>query len=189
MEFEALKSDLNKRMQASIGSLDHNLKGLRTGRASVNLVDNIVVEGVYAKDDKMPMNQLATVSVGDARTILIQPWDAGSVKPIEKAISNANLGLNPQIDGKLIRIIVPALSEERRKELAKMSKSYGEDSKVAIRNIRRDGMESIKKMKDDSIINEDQVKKYNDQVQKITDDFIKEVDNKVASKEKEILSI
>ncbi|AZL15078.1 ribosome recycling factor [Rickettsiales endosymbiont of Stachyamoeba lipophora] len=181
-----LLNDLKKRMDGAINSFNHNLKGLRTGRASANLLDHIVVE---AYGDRLPIAQLATVTVSDARMLTVQVWDKTAVKSVEKAIANADLGLNPSSEGQLIRIPLPPLSEDRRKELVKVSYKYAEESKVSIRNVRRDVMDEVKKLEKDKQINEDTMHSLSDQIQKITDEYIKKIDELVKHKEQEILTV
>lgn len=177
-------ADLKRRMEGAITALHSDLKGLRTGRANSALLDRVVVE-VYGS--KMPLNQVATVNVPEARLITVQVWDKSNVQAVEKAIGNAGLGLNPMSDGTLVRVPIPDLSEERRKELVKVAHQYAEKAKVAIRNVRRDGMDNLKKLEKSGGISEDEVRGYSDNVQKLTDDFVKNVDDAVAHKEKDIL--
>lgn len=179
-------ADAKDRMNKAIDSLEGEFKRLRTGRASVALVDGIRVE-YYGTPT--PLNQLATLTVPDPRTIVIQPWDATVIGEIEKAILKSELGLTPMNDGKLIRINIPVLTAERRKELAKLVKKMSEESKVAVRNIRRDTNEMIKDLKKEKEISEDEQFKAQDEIQKITDDYIKKVDGVAATKEKEIMEI
>jgi ribosome recycling factor len=186
MDKKQLLADVTSRMEASINSFDSNLRGLRVGRASSNFLDPVQVE-IYGS--KQPIGQLATISTPEARTISIQVWDKSCVKQVEKGIIDANLGLNPLIDGQLIRINIPPLSQERRKELVKIGAKYCEDAKVAIRNIRRDVLDLLKKSEKDSLISEDDLYALNEQVQKITDEAINKVDKTFVAKEKEILSI
>lgn len=186
MEKDELMKDLETRMDKAIGILDGEFKGLRTGRASANLLDPVVVE---AYGSKMPISQLGTVSVPDARTINVQVWDKDMVKIVEKAIADANLGINTATDGQVIRLPIPILSEERRKDLAKLAHKYAENSKVAIRNIRRDGMENAKKMEKDGQMSEDELKKTSDEIQKLTDKLIGKIDEHLKSKEQEIMNI
>ncbi len=181
---QALLKDLERRMEGAVAAFHNDLKGLRTGRANTALLDNIAVD-VYGS--KMPLNQVATVSVPEARMISVQVWDQGNASAVEKAIANANLGLNPIADGGLIRVPLPDLSEERRKELVKIAHQYAEKSKVAIRNVRRDGMDGLKKMEKDGDISQDEQKGYSDDIQKLTDDFVKQVDEAATTKEKDIL--
>jgi ribosome recycling factor len=186
MSKDALLNDMKKRMDGSIANLEHDLKSLRTGRASPNILDSVVVE---AYGDRMPLSQLATVTVPEPKMISVQVWDKSMVKAVEKAIANADLGLNPAADGQLIRIILPPMSEERRNEIVKVAYKYGESSKIAIRNIRRDILDEIKKMEKDSILGKDEAHSLGENVQKVVDDFIKKVDTLVSNKEKEIMQI
>jgi len=178
------KSDLQRRMHGAIDALKHDLSGLRTGRASTALLDTIHVE-VYGAN--MPLNQVATVSVPEARMLSVQVWDRSNVQPVEKAIRSAGLGLNPITDGQVIRLPIPELTEERRKELAKLVGQYAEKAKVAVRNVRRDGMEHLKADEKKHQISEDERKRLETEVQKLTDDTIKEIDVAADAKEKEIL--
>ena len=178
------KSDIQRRMHGAVEALKHDLSGLRTGRASTALLDPVNVE-VYGAN--MPLNQLATVSVPEARMISVQVWDRSNVGPVEKAIRSAGLGLNPVTDGQMIRLPIPELTEERRKELAKLVGQYSEKAKVAVRNIRRDAMEHLKADEKKHQISEDERKRLETEVQKLTDDTIKDVDIAAETKEKEIL--
>ena len=178
------KSDLQRRMHGAVDALKHDLSGLRTGRASTALLDTIHVE-VYGSN--MPLNQVATVSVPEPRMLTVQVWDRSNVQPVEKAIRSANLGLNPITDGQLIRLPIPDLTEERRKELAKLVGQYAEKAKVAVRNVRRDGMDHLKQDEKKHQISEDEHKRLETEVQKLTDDTIKEIDQLAEAKEKEIL--
>jgi ribosome recycling factor len=178
------KSDLQRRMHGALEALKHDLAGLRTGRASVALLDPIHVE-VYGAN--MPLNQVATVSVPEARMLSVQVWDRSNVQPVEKAIRSAGLGLNPITDGQMIRLPIPELTEERRKELAKLVGQYAEKAKIAVRNVRRDGMEHLKADEKKHEISEDERKRLENDVQKLTDDTIKEIDVAAETKEKEIL--
>lgn len=186
MSKDDLKQDLETRMDKAVGVLDGELKGLRTGRASVNLLDPVIVE---AYGSKMPIDQLGTVTTPDARTINVQVWDKEMVKLVEKAIADANLGVNTSTDGQIIRLPIPPLSEERRKDLVKLAHKYAENSKVAVRNIRRDGMEHAKKLEKDGEISEDEHKKLSDEIQKLTDKFVGKIDEHLKSKEQEIMNI
>ncbi len=180
------KNILTDKMHKAIAVLDKEFSGLRTGRASVNLLDPVIIE---AYGNKMPLSQVGTLATPDATTITVQVWDKGMVKTVEKAIADANLGLNPMSDGQLIRMNLPPLSEERRKELVKLAHKYGENTKISLRNIRRDGMDSLKKMEKDNDISKDEYHEYADEVQKLTDDFMKKIDVSVKNKEQEILTI
>jgi ribosome recycling factor len=177
--------DLKRRMNGAVDALRHDLAGLRTGRASTALLDPVNVE-VYGAN--MPLNQVATVSVPEARMLTVQVWDRSNVQPVEKAIRSAGLGLNPVTDGQLIRLPIPDLTEERRKELAKLVGQYAEKAKIAVRNVRRDGMDHLKQDEKKHQISEDEHKRLEQDVQKLTDDTIKEIDELAQSKEKEILN-
>src|ERR1700756_3142380 len=176
--------ELEKRMQGAMESLKKELGGLRTGRASVNLLDPVMVE---AYGQRMPLNQVGTVSAPEPRLLTVNVWDRGLVTPTAKAIRDAGLGLNPAPDGQLIRIPIPELTAERRNELAKLAHKYAEQGRVAVRNVRRDGMESLKKMEKDGKISQDEHRHQSEAVQKLTDDHIKKVDETLAAKEREIL--
>ncbi len=180
------KQSLTEKMNKALAVLDKEHSGLRTGRASAHLLDPVVVE-MYGS--RMPLSQVGTISTPDAKTITVQVWDKEMVKTVEKAIADANLGLNPNSDGQLIRMNLPILSEERRKELVKLAHKYGENTKIALRNIRRDGMDALKKMEKDNEISKDEHHDYADEVQKLTDEFIQKVDKLAEAKEKEILTI
>jgi ribosome recycling factor len=178
--------DLQERMGKSIDSLKREYSRLRTGRASVSLLDGI---RVTYYDTPTPLNQMASLAVPEPRLIVIQPWDKTAIGDIEKAILKSELGLTPINDGKVIRIAIPALTEERRKELVKVARKMAEDNKVAIRNIRRDANDMLKDLKTEKEITEDDLYRTQDEVQKITDDFISQVDELCTVKEKEILEI
>jgi len=180
------KNDIQRRMHGAVEALKHDLVGLRTGRASVALLDTIAVE-VYGAN--MPINQVATVSVPEPRLLTVQVWDRGNVGSVEKAIRNAGLGINPITDGQLIRLPIPELTEERRKELAKLAGQYAEKARIAVRNVRRDGMDALKTDEKKKEISEDDHKRLDAEVQKLTDDAVKEIDQVVAAKEKEILQM
>jgi ribosome recycling factor len=179
------KADIERRMHGAIESLKGDLAGLRTGRANVHLLDPVMVE-VYGS--MMPLNQVATVSAPEPRMLSVQVWDRANVIPVEKGISHANLGLNPMIDGQTLRLPIPDLTEERRKELAKLAGQYAEKAKIAVRNVRRDGMEALKEDEKRKELSEDERKRKEDEVQKLTDRFIGEVDAAAEHKEKEILT-
>ena len=178
------KADLQRRMHGAVEVLKHDLGGLRTGRASTALLEPVQVE-VYGAH--MPLNQCATISVPEPRLITVQVWDKGNVGPIEKAIRSAGLGLNPITDGQLIRLPIPDLTEERRKELAKLAGQYAEKARIAVRNVRRDGMDHLKVDEKKHEISEDERKRLETEVQKLTDETIKEVDDAAHAKEQEIL--
>lgn len=160
--------------------------GLRTGRASVNMMDPVMVD---AYGSLMPLNQVATVSTPESRMISVQVWDKSMVALADKAIRNAGLGLNPVVDGQTLRIPIPELNEERRTELTKISGKYAEQTRIAVRNVRRDGMDTIKRLEKDSEISQDEQKAYSEQIQKLTDEIIKEVDALTETKEKEIMQV
>ena len=183
---EEIFEDLQERMGKSIDSLKREYSRLRTGRASVSLLDGI---RVTYYDTPTPLNQMASLAVPEPRLIVIQPWDKTAIGDIEKAILKSELGLTPINDGKVIRIAIPPLTEERRKELVKVARKMAEDNKVAIRNIRRDANDMLKDLKTEKEITEDNLYRSQDEVQKITDDFIAQVDELCTAKEKEILEI
>ncbi|MCB1457205.1 MAG: ribosome recycling factor [Nitratireductor sp.] len=178
--------DLKKRMDGAINSLKHDLSGLRTGRASANLLDAIVVE---AYGQSMPINQVGTVNVPEPRMVSVQVWDKGMVGAVERAIRESSLGLNPITDGNNLRIPLPELNEQRRKELVKVAHQYAEQAKVAIRHVRRDGMDNLKKAEKDGDIGQDDARALSDKVQKLTDDNIANVDSIIAQKEAEIMQV
>ena len=178
--------DLKRRMEGAISAFSHDLAGLRTGRASVNMIDQITVD---AYGSKMPIEQVGTISVPEPRTISIQVWDKGLVVSVEKSIQESGLGLNPQTDGQLVRIPVPELNEERRQELIKIAGKYAEQSRISIRNIRRDGMDSIKSMEKNSEIGKDESVSLSSNVQGLTDEHIKKIDETLLNKEQEIKQV
>ena len=180
------KADLERRMAGALDSLKGDLSGLRTGRANVALLDPVQVE-VYGS--LMPLNQVATVSVPESRMLSVQVWDRANVNAVEKGIARANLGLNPMLDGQTLRLPLPDLTEERRKDLAKLAGQYAEKAKVAIRNVRRDGMEMLKVDEKKKEISEDERKRLEDEIQAMTDKHIAEVDKAAETKEKEILQL
>jgi ribosome recycling factor len=186
MDKEKLKQDLVSKMESAIKILENEFKGLRTGRASINLLDPVTVD---AYGTKMPLSQVATVSTPDSRTIAVQVWDKSMVKAVEKAIVDCNLGVNPVSDGQLVRLPIPPLNEERRKELVKLAHKYGENTRISIRNVRRDGNEELKKLEKDKMIGEDEHHKLSEEIQKLTDDFNNKIDNRIKQKEQEILTI
>jgi ribosome recycling factor len=179
-------TDCDARMKKSIDAFHNELNKIRTGRASTALLDTVKVDAYGAM---MSLNQVANVAVPDAHTITIQPWDKGLSHAIEKAIQNANLGLNPANDGTLIRVPLPPLTEDRRKEIVKLVKKLGEEAKVACRNVRRDSNEHLKKAEKAEHFSEDERKRGEDEIQKRTDQHVKEIDGLVAAKEKEIMAV
>ena len=179
-------TEFSKKMDKTLVHLAEDFDAVRAGRANPKVLDRISVE-YYGQET--PLNGVATISSPDARTLVIQPWDTTLLKEIQKAILSSELGINPQNDGKVIRLIFPQLTEERRKELAKQVKKYAEDAKVAMRNIRRDGMDYVKKLKKNSEITEDDQKKAEKDLQTLLDKYIKKVDDALAAKEKELMAI
>ena len=179
-------ADLERRMEGALTSLAKEFQGLRTGRASTQLLDSVAVEAYGAS---MPINQIATVSVPEPRMLSVQVWDKENTKIVEKAIRESNLGLNPQVDGQLLRIPLPDLSEERRQELSKIAAKYAENAKIAVRNVRRDGMDTTKKMEKDGDISQDDRHIYNEEIQTITDKSINKIDELLSSKEVEIMQV
>src|ERR1041385_5836653 len=179
-------NDLKRRMQGAIGALKQEMSGLRTGRASTALLDHVQVE---AYGTHMPLNQLATISVPEPRLLNVQVWDRSMVHAVEKAISAANLGLTPSTEGQVLRLRIPELNEERRKELVKVAHKYAEAAKVAVRHVRRDGLDIVKKLEKNHEISEDDQERLSHDVQKATDGTISEIDALLAAKEKEILTV
>jgi ribosome recycling factor len=179
-------NELKRRMQGAIASLKQELGGLRTGRASASLLDPIQVE---AYGGHMPLNQLATVSVPEPRLISVQVWDRSMVHAVEKAIAASQLGLTPSTEGQVLRLRIPELNEDRRRELVKVAHKYVEAAKVAVRHVRRDGLDVLKKLLKDHQMSEDDEKRSADQIQKLTDETISEIDKMLAGKEKEILTV
>lgn len=177
---------LRKKMASSVESLLKDFGGLRTGRASVSLLDNVMVE---AYGNMVPLQQVGTISAPEARLLTVQVWDSSLIKPTEIAIRNSSIGLSPMVDGQLIRIAVPELSEERRKEICKLAGKYAEQTKVAIRNVRREGMDDAKKQEKNKEITEDELKKLSDDIQKLTDEYVKKIDTALEVKEKEIMKV
>ena len=185
-DFNDIKTDLSRRMDGALDSLKRDLGGLRTGRASPALLDPVKVE---AYGQYMPINQVATVAVPEARMITVQVWDRSMINSVVAAIRDCGLGLNPQPDGQLVRVPLPVLTEERRNELAKTAGKYAEAARIAVRGVRRDGMEQIKALQKKHEISEDDERDWLDQVQKITDDYIKRVDTTLSEKEKDIRQV
>jgi ribosome recycling factor len=178
--------DIERRMNKAIDVLKHEYAGLRTGRASASMLDPVRVD-VYGSS--MPINQVGTISVPESRMISVSVWDKSNVKAVEKAIAASGLGLNPQADGTLIRIPIPELNEQRRKELSKVAGQYAEQAKVAVRGVRRDGMDSLKKLEKDHEIGEDDAKMWQEEIQRLTDDATKKIDELLAGKSKEIMQV
>ena len=178
--------DLQRRMDGAIAAFKHDLASLRTGRASANLLDAIQVN---AYGSMMPITQVATVSVPEARMVAVSIWDKSMVNAVDRAIRESSLGLNPIMDGTTLRIPLPELNEQRRKELAKIANTYAENARVAVRHVRRDGMDGLKKSEKDGAISEDDGRKQSERVQKLTDDTIKEIDQLLVEKEAEIMHV
>lgn len=180
------KKDLERRMEGAITALQSELQGLRTGRASINLLDTVQVP---AYGSRVPLNQVGSVSVMDSRMLAVNIWDKSLVGAADKAIREAGLGLNPVVDGQNLRIPIPPLNEERRMELTKVAGKYAEAARVAVRNVRRDGMDTLKKMEKDGELNEDRLHSLSDEVQKLTDTYVKTVDETLKAKEAEIMQV
>ncbi len=179
-------SDLKRRMQGAIATLKHEMGGLRTGRASASLIEPVQVE---AYGQAMPLNQVATISVPEARMLSVQVWDKGMVGAVDKAIRNSNLGLSPTVEGQILRIRIPELNEQRRREMVKVAHKYAEDARVAVRHVRRDGLDTLKKLLKEKAISEDDEKRHESEVQKATDQCVSEVDAALAAKEREIMQV
>jgi len=185
-DYNEIRDNTKSRMEKSTEALKADFGGLRAGRAHASLLDGIMVE---AYGNLTPISQVGTVSVPDARCLSVSVWDRSMAKAVEKAIMESDLGLNPVSDGQLIRIPIPPLSEERRKELVKVAGKFAEQTKVAVRNIRRDALDGIKKLKKDNAISEDEEKRYEGEIQKFTDEYIKKIDESLAQKEKDIMQV
>jgi ribosome recycling factor len=180
------KDEINRRMAGAAGTLKSELAGLRTGRASAALLDPVKVE---AYGNVVPINQVGTVSTPEARMITVQVWDKSLAKAVDKAIRDAGLGLNPQMDGQLLRVPLPELNEERRKELSKLASKYAEAARIAVRNVRRDGMDLLKRLEKDHKISQDEHHTKGDELQKLTDQHIKDIDAALHAKEQEIMQV
>ncbi len=180
------KEDMKRRMKGAIATVKGEFGGLRTGRASPALLDPITVE---AYGTPTPVSQVGTISTPEARLLTVQVWDRSLVQAVDKAIRQAGIGLNPQVDGQLLRIPIPELNEERRRELAKLAHKYAEAARVSVRNVRRDGMDHLKRLEKDHAIGEDEHRKLSDELQKLTDENIKEIDAALQSKEQEIMHV
>ena len=181
-----LKKDIKRRMDSAVDVVKKEFAGLRTGRASTNLIEHVTVD---AYGSQMPLNQLGNIGVPEPRMITVQVWDKGMVKAVEKAIRDAGLGLNPASDGQLVRVPVPLLSEERRVELQKIAGKYAEQARVSVRNVRRDGMEALKKLEKDGNITQDEHRHHEKELQTATDETIKRIDDALAIKDKEIMQV
>jgi len=180
------KEEMNRRMNGAVATLKSEFSGLRTGRASPALLDPVSVE---AYGNVVPISQVGTISTPEARMITVQVWDKGLAKAVDKAIRDAGLGLNPQMDGQLLRIPLPELNQERRKELSKLAAKYAEAARIAVRNVRRDGMELLKKLEKDHKIGQDEHHTKGEELQKLTDSHIKDIDNALHTKEQEIMQV
>ncbi|MFO1171331.1 MAG: ribosome recycling factor [Hyphomicrobiaceae bacterium] len=178
--------DIERRMQGAIAALKHDLNGLRTGRANPNLLDPLTVD---AYGQKMPISQLGTVTVPEPRMISLQVWDRSMLQAVERAIRDSSLGINPVVDGQIIRLRMPELTEDRRKDLVKIAHKYAEQARIAVRNVRRDGMELLKKLEKDHKIGEDEHRKHSTKVQELTDKTIKDIDGTLVAKEAEIMQV
>lgn len=183
---DALTKDLRRRMDGALEALRKEFGGLRTGRASASLLDPVMVD---AYGSSMPLAQCGTVSAPEPRMLTVQIWDKALVKSVEKAIRDAGLGLNPQSDGQTVRVPIPDLNEERRRELVKVAAKYTEQARVSVRNVRRDGLDSLKKMEKDSEISQDEHRRVQAEIQALTDDYIKKIDDAFAQKDREILQV
>lgn len=186
MQVKDILKNCETRMQKAVDNVRHELVRIRTGKATTALLDTVKVE---AYGSLMPLNQVGSIAVLDAHMLTVTPWDQSMLKPIEQAIIAANLGLNPSIDGKIVRVPIPPLNEERRKELVKLVKKFGEEGKIAVRNIRRDENEQLKKSEKEEHFSEDERKRGEQEVQKLTDKYIKEIDTLLSLKEKEIMEV
>lgn len=180
------KEDVKRRMKGAVATLKNEFAGLRTGRANTSILDPVTVE---AYGNPMPINQVGTVSAPEPRLLTVQVWDRGLAKAVDKAIRDAGLGLNPQMDGQLLRIPIPELNEDRRRELAKLAAKYAEAARIAVRNVRRDAMDHLKRLEKDHAISEDAHRKSSDEMQKVTDEHIKEIDHLLSTKDQEIMHV
>ena len=182
----AITKDLKRRMEGAVDVLKKELNGLRTGRASVSFLDPVMVD---AYGSSVPLNQVGNTAAAEARLLTVQVWDKGLVKSVEKAITNAGLGLNPQSDGTLVRIPIPALDEERRKDLTKVAGKYCEQAKISVRNVRRDGMDALKRMEKDGEISQNEQHRMSDEIQSLTDAEVAKIDELLAAKQAEIMQV
>lgn len=185
-EFDALTQESARKMQSAVDVLQKEFGGLRTGRAATSLLEPIIVE---AYGSAMPISQVATLGAPDPRTLTVQVWDRGTVKAVEKAVRDAGLGLNPSVDGQLVRIPIPMLTEERRVELSKVAARYTEEARVSVRNVRRHAMEELKRAEKESSLSQDEHRDLGRQIQDLTDSFVKKVDEALEKKETEIMQV
>jgi ribosome recycling factor len=183
---DAIKSEMKRKMENSLHNFQNELKSIRTGRATPSFLEHVMVE-IY--DNMMPINQLGTITAQDTKMLIVQVWDKAAVKNVEKAINNSDLGVNASADGQLIRVPMPPLSEERRKDLVKLAGKYSEQTKVSLRNIRRDSLEAIKKLEKEGKISEDEMRRASDDVQKVTDEYSKKIETALSEREKEIMHV
>lgn len=179
-------TELRRRMQGAVAALKQELRGLRTGRASASLIEPVHVD---AYGQSMPINQLATISVPEPRVLSIQVWDKAVVAAVDKAIRNSNLGLSPVVEGQVLRIRIPELNEQRRKEMVKVAHKYAEEARIAVRHVRRDGLDLLKKLLKDKSLGEDEEKRHEHEIQKVTDEFVAEIDAALSAKEAEIMQV
>lgn len=179
-------ADIKRRMEGAVSVLEEEFGGLRTGRASASLLDRIVV---HAYGSEMPLNQVATISVPEARLLLVNVWDKGNVQAVERAIRESDLGLNPATEGQVLRVPIPELSAERREELVKVAHRYAEQARVSVRNVRRDGMDKLKRMEKEGGISEDEHHAWGEEIQEMTDGFIKQIDDSLSEKEAEVRQV
>ena len=186
MDYNAEKGDLQRRMEGAIDVLSREFSGLRTGRASISLLEPIMVD---AYGQQMPMAQVGTIGIPESRMLTVQVWDRGLVSNVEKAIRESDLGLNPASDGQLVRIPIPPLNEERRVEITKIAGKYAEETRVALRNVRRHGMDELKKAEKNGDISKDEQHDFDSEIQEITDQFVKKVDDALLKKEQEIMQV
>lgn len=186
LRIDSRLTDFNRRMDSAIDVLSKELSGIRAGRASVNLLDPLKID---AYGSYMPISQVGTIGVPEPRLLTVQVWDKGMVKAVEKAIRESDLGLNPAVDGQLIRVPLPPLNEQRRQELAKVASKYAEEARISVRNVRRDGMEYLKKSEKDGEISEDEQHRLSEEMQNLTDEHVKKIDEMVAHKQKEIMQV
>lgn len=185
-DFNAARKDIRHRMERAVEVLHDEFAGLRTGRAATSLLEPVAVQ---AYGSEMPMNQVGTISAPEPRMLSVQVWDKGLVKAVEKGILESGLGLNPITEGQVVRVPIPALTEDRRQELTKVAAKYAEDARVAVRNIRRHAMDDLKKAEKDSEISQDAHHEYHDEVQQLTDEFVKSIDEALSHKESEIMQV
>jgi ribosome recycling factor len=186
MDIASIKEDITRRMDGALNALQGQFGGLRTGRAATSLLEPVIVNAYGAE---MPLNQVGTIGVPEPRMLTVQVWDKGLVKAVAKAIMEANLGLNPSADGQLVRVPIPALTEERRVEITKIAGKYAEETRIAVRNVRRKGMDDLKRAEKNGDISEDEQRDWGQEIQKLTDGYVKKIDEMLASREKDIMQV